>query len=43
MLGGFLPADRHPTAFAFFQFCSKGFLALIKGIMVPLLVSTIIT
>lgn len=43
VLGGFLPADQHPTAFAFFQFCSKGFLALIKGIIVPLLVSTIIT
>jgi Na+/H+-dicarboxylate symporter len=43
LLGGFLPSDRHPTAFAFFQFCSKGFLALIKGIIVPLLVSTIVT
>jgi Na+/H+-dicarboxylate symporter len=43
VLGGFLPADRHPTAFAFFQFCSKGFLSLIKGIIVPLLVATIIT
>lgn len=43
VVGGFLPADRHPTAFAFFQFCSKGFLALIKGIIVPLLVATIIT
>jgi proton glutamate symport protein len=43
IFGGFLPADRHPTAFAFFQFCSKGFLALIKGIIVPLLVATIIT
>ena len=43
VLGGFLPADRHPTAFAFFQFCSKGFLTLIKGIIVPLLVATIIT
>jgi Na+/H+-dicarboxylate symporter len=43
VVGGFLPADRHPTAFALFQFCSKGFLALIKGIIVPLLVSTIIT
>ena len=43
VVGGFLPADRHPTAAAFFQFCSKGFLALIKGIIVPLLVSTIIT
>ena len=43
VLGGFLPSDRHPTAFAFFQFCSKGFLSLIKGIIVPLLVATIIT
>ncbi|MBS2017815.1 MAG: dicarboxylate/amino acid:cation symporter [Deltaproteobacteria bacterium] len=43
ILGGFLPQDQHPTAFAFFQFCSKGFLALIKGIIVPLLVATIIT
>src|SRR4051794_34198292 len=43
LMGGFLPADQHPIWFAFFQFCSKGFLALIKGIIVPLLVSTIIT
>ncbi len=43
VVGGFLPADEHPTAFAFFQFCSKGFLSLIKGIIVPLLVATIIT
>lgn len=43
IMGGFLPADQHPTWFAFFQFCSKGFLALIKGIIVPLLVATIIT
>jgi proton glutamate symport protein len=43
LMGGFLPADQHPTWFAFFQFCSKGFLALIKGIIVPLLVATIIT
>jgi proton glutamate symport protein len=43
VMGGFLPADQHPTWFAFFQFCSKGFLALIKGIIVPLLVATIIT
>lgn len=43
ILGGFLPQDQHPTAFAFFQFCSKGFLSLIKGIIVPLLVATIIT
>jgi len=41
--GGFLPSDRYPGAFAFFQFCSKSFLLLIKGIIVPLLVSTIVT
>ena len=43
VMGGFLPADQHPTWFALFEFCSKGFLALIKGIIVPLLVATIIT
>jgi proton glutamate symport protein len=43
VMGGFLPADQHANWFAFFQFCSKGFLALIKGIIVPLLVATIIT
>ena len=42
LFGGFLPANHHPYWAAFFQFCSKGFLALIKGIIVPLLVSTII-
>ncbi len=42
VLGGFLPEDEHPVAFALFQFCSKAFLALIKGIIVPLLISTII-
>lgn len=41
--GGFHPSDQYPGWFAFFQFCSKGFLALIKGIIVPLLVATIIT
>ncbi|AKV04214.1 Proton/glutamate symport protein [Labilithrix luteola] len=43
VLGGFLPADEHPTAFALFQFCSKSFLSLIKGIIVPLLFATIVT
>lgn len=43
ILGGFLPEGEHPIAFAFFQFCSKSFLALIKGIIVPLLVATIVT
>jgi Na+/H+-dicarboxylate symporter len=43
VMGGFLPADQHPHWYALFEFCSKGFLALIKGIIVPLLVATIIT
>jgi Na+/H+-dicarboxylate symporter len=43
VFGGFLPEDQHPTAFHLFQFFSKSFLALIKGIIVPLLVATIIT
>ncbi len=43
VLGGFLPQDQHPTAYAFFQFLSKSFIALIKSIIVPILVSTIIT
>src|SRR5262245_47065004 len=42
VLGGFLPEDRHPTMFAIFQLLSKSFIALIKGIIVPILVSTII-
>ncbi len=41
--GGFLPQDQHPTAFAFFQFLSKAFISLIKSIIVPILVATIIT
>ena len=42
LLGGFLPEDRYPFAFALFKFFSKSFIALIKGLIVPLLVSTII-
>lgn len=42
LFGGFLPENEHPIAFQSFQFLSKAFLALIKGIIVPLLVSTII-
>jgi proton glutamate symport protein len=42
VLGGFFPKDEHPQAFQFFQFLSKSFIALIKGIIVPILVSTII-
>ena len=42
VLGGFFPEDAYPTVFHVFQFCSKAFLSLIKGIIVPILVSTII-
>ncbi len=42
LLGGFLPQDAHPEAYRCFQFLSKAFIGLIKGLIVPLLVSTII-
>ena len=43
LIGGLLPEAEHPTAFHFFQFLSKGFITLIKGVIVPILVATIIT
>src|SRR5215212_8603261 len=42
VLGGFLPADQFPTAYEGFRFISKAFIALIKGLIVPLLFSTIV-
>ena len=42
LLGGLLPQDRHPLAYDTFHFLSKAFIQLIKGLIVPLLVSTII-
>lgn len=42
VLGGLFPQNEHPVLFQLFQFFSKGFIALIKGIIVPILVSTII-
>lgn len=42
VLGGFLPSDAHPQAYEFFRFLSKAFIALIKGLIVPLLISTIV-
>ena len=42
VLGGFFPQDQFPTAYNIFHFCSKAFISLIKGLIVPLLVSTII-
>jgi proton glutamate symport protein len=42
VLGGFFPQDNYPFAFNLFRFLSKAFISLIKGIIVPILVSTII-
>ena len=42
VLGGFFPQDQHPQAYNLFHFLSKAFISLIKGLIVPLLVSTII-
>lgn len=41
-LGGLCPSDSHPLAYEFFHALSKGFIALIKGLIIPLLFSTII-
>ncbi len=42
VLGGFLPQDRYVFAYDLFRFISKAFISLIKGLIVPLLVSTLI-
>jgi len=42
VLGGFFPKNEWPQVFAFFQFLSKSFIALIKSIIVPILISTIV-
>jgi proton glutamate symport protein len=42
VLGGFLPQDQYPTAYETFRFMSRAFIALIKGLIVPLLFSTIV-
>ena len=42
VLGGFLPQDQYPAAYNLFRFLSKAFISLIKGLIVPLLLSTII-
>jgi proton glutamate symport protein len=42
VLGGFLPADQYPGAYQLFRFTSKAFISLIKGLIVPLLFSTIV-
>ncbi len=43
LVGGLLPQADHPTAFQLFQFLSKGFITLIKSVIVPILVATLIT
>jgi Na+/H+-dicarboxylate symporter len=42
VLGGFFPKDEFPWVYDLFRFMSRSFIALIKGLIVPLLVSTII-
>jgi Na+/H+-dicarboxylate symporter len=42
VLGGFLPADRYPAAYDTFRLLSKAFIQLIKSIIVPILLSTIV-
>lgn len=42
VLGGFLPQDKFPVAYELFRFLSKAFISLIKGLIVPLLISTIV-
>ncbi|MFO0685630.1 MAG: cation:dicarboxylase symporter family transporter [Sandaracinus sp.] len=42
LLGGALPENEHPIAYQLFQFLSRAFIALIKGLIVPLLFSTIV-
>ncbi len=40
--GGFLPRNEFPQAYALFKFLSSAFIQLIKGLIVPLLFSTIV-
>jgi Na+/H+-dicarboxylate symporter len=42
VLGHFLPAERYPGAYETFRFMSKAFINLIKMLIVPLILSTII-
>jgi Na+/H+-dicarboxylate symporter len=42
LAGGFFPKDEFPFVYNLMQFMSRSFIALIKGLIVPLLVSTIV-
>lgn len=41
-VGGVLPEDQHPAFHHLFAFLSKAFIGLIKGLIVPLIFSTIV-
>ena len=43
LLGGFLPQNQHPQAYELFRFLSKAFISLIKSVIVPILMATIVT
>lgn len=42
LIGGYMPQDEFPQAYNFFRFLSKAFIQLIKGLIIPLLISTIV-
>jgi Na+/H+-dicarboxylate symporter len=42
VFGGFLPQNEYPSAYDLFKFLSSAFIQLIKGLIVPLLFSTIV-
>ena len=42
VLGGALPQDAHPVFYDLSAFLAKGFIGLVKGLIVPLLFSTIV-
>lgn len=42
LVGGFCPRDQFPWVYELLRFLSKAFISLIKGLIVPLLVSTIV-
>ncbi len=43
LAGGFLPQDAHPFAYELFRFLSKAFLRLIKSVVAPIVVATLIS
>jgi proton glutamate symport protein len=43
VLGGFFPQQEHPQIYELFRFFSKAFIALIKSVIVPILMATIVS